>query len=72
MHLGKANASFLVDLLLVMHNRVIPRQLQETEIKVKIIVQICISSFQILPQDFSHPLFRMEDQLLVDHWQTVL
>ena len=78
MHLGEANASFFVDLLLVMHNRVIPRQLQETEIKtsVRIVVQICIFLLStyclIIPQDFSHPLFWMENQLLVDHWQTVL
>ena len=46
MHLGEANASFFVDLLLMMHNRVIPRQLQETEIKVsvRIVDQRCISS----------------------------
>ena len=78
LHLRKADASLLVDLLLVMHNRVIPRQLQETEIKasVRIVVQICIFLLSTycpnIPQDFSHPLFRMENQLLVDDWQTVL
>ncbi|MPC23510.1 hypothetical protein E2C01_016560 [Portunus trituberculatus] len=49
--LGQGDATWLVDVFLVVQHRVIPRNLQEV-------------------QDLSHPLLRVEHQLLIVHRQT--